>query len=59
MPRKNSIQRQGIKQEVVELNNKQINIILEDDFGRVQTIINSELSEPQLMDKILEVIEND
>ena len=59
MPRKNSIQRQGIKQEVVELNNKQINIILEDDFGRVQTIINSELSAPQLMDKILEVIEND
>lgn len=33
---------------------RKINIVLEDDFGRVQTIIETELSAPKLMDKILE-----
>ena len=33
---------------------RRINIVLEDDFGRVQTIIETELSAPDLMDKILE-----
>ena len=36
---------------------RKINIVLEDDFGRVQTIIETELSAPQLMDKILEDLE--
>lgn len=39
--------------------NKRINIILEDDFGRVQTIVSSKLSSPKLMDKILEIDEID
>lgn len=34
---------------------RQIEIILEDDFGRTQTIVKTELSVPQLMDKILEL----
>ena len=38
---------------------RKINIILEDDFGRVQTIVETDLSAPQLMDKILESLEND
>lgn len=33
---------------------RKINIILEDGFGRVQTIIKTELSAPDLMDKLLE-----
>lgn len=32
-------------------------IVLEDDFGRVQTRVKSELSVPDLMDKILEWVE--
>lgn len=36
---------------------RKINIILEDDFGRVQTIIDTDLSAPDLMDKILERLE--
>ena len=39
--------------------NKQVNIILEDEFGRVQTKITTELSAPQLIDKILEVLKDD
>lgn len=35
----------------------QINIVLEDDFGRVQTKIKTNLSPPELMDKILELKE--
>ena len=38
---------------------RRIEIVLEDDFGRVQTIIETELSAPDLMDKILEVLEDD
>ena len=33
---------------------RKISIVLEDDFGRVQTIIETELSASDLMDKILE-----
>lgn len=36
---------------------RKINIVLEDDFGRVQTAIETELSAPKLMDKILEDLE--
>jgi len=36
---------------------RKINIVLEDDFGRVQTMIETELSAPKLMDKILEDLE--
>lgn len=39
--------------------NKQVRIILEDDFGRAMTRIKTKLSPPQLMDKILEVLEDD
>lgn len=39
--------------------NKQVNIVLEDEFGRVQTKITTKLSPPQLMDKILEVLKDD
>lgn len=38
---------------------RKINIVLEDCFGRVQTIIKTELSAPDLMDKLLEEILND
>ena len=38
---------------------RRIEIVLEDDIGRVQTIIETELSAPDLMDKILEVLEDD
>ena len=38
---------------------KLVNIVVEDDFGRVQTKVKSDLSAPDLMDKILEVVEND
>ena len=38
---------------------RRINIVLEDDFGRVQTIIETELFASDLMDKILEVLEDD
>ena len=34
---------------------RKIEIILEDDFGRVQTKVTTELSAPELMDKILEL----
>ena len=34
----------------------EITIIIKDDFGRAQTRIKTELSPPQLLDKILEVI---
>ena len=37
-------------------NQKKVEIILHDDFGRVQTIIKTEYSAPQLMDKILELV---
>ena len=36
---------------------KQVIITLEDDFGRVQTSITTKLSPPQLMDKIMEIDE--
>lgn len=32
-----------------------IEIVLEDDFGRVQTRVTTKLSAPDLMDKILEL----
>lgn len=38
---------------------REINIVLEDGFGRVQTIIKTKLSAPDLMDKILEGFWND
>lgn len=34
----------------------EVEIILHDDFGRVQTRIKTEYSAPQLMDKILELV---
>jgi len=36
---------------------RSVNIVLTDDFGRVQTIIKTELTPPELMDKILEILE--
>ena len=39
--------------------NKQVNIILEDEFGRVQTKITTELSAPMIMDKIVEMFTDD
>lgn len=36
---------------------RKVSIVLEDDFGRVQTAIETELSAPDLMDKILEDLE--
>ena len=36
-----------------------INIVVEDDFGRVQTKVKSDLLLSDLMDKILRVVEND
>lgn len=38
---------------------RKISIVLEDDFGRATTSITTKLSPPQLMDKILEVLEDD
>ena len=35
---------------------KEVEIILQDDFGRVQTKIKTKYSPPDLMDKILEII---
>lgn len=35
---------------------REINISLEDDFGRVHTKITSKLSSPDLMDEILELV---
>lgn len=35
---------------------RKINIILEDDFGRVQTMVETELYAPVLMDKILDLV---
>ena len=40
-------------------NDKRVNIVLEDDFGRVQTIVKTKLSLPVLMDKILGLDEID
>ena len=34
---------------------RQIEIVLEDGFGRVQTRVTTKLSAPELMDKILEL----
>lgn len=39
-------------------NQKKINIVLEDDFGRVQTIIKTDLTPSDLMDKILEIVDD-
>ena len=36
---------------------REVIIVLEDDFGRVQTTMKTELSPPQLMDKIFELKE--
>ena len=36
---------------------RKVSIVLEDDFGRVQTTIETELSPSDLMDKILGVLE--
>ena len=36
---------------------RKVTIVVEDDFGRVQTAIKTELSAPQIMDKILEDLE--
>lgn len=36
---------------------RKVNIVVEDDFGRVQTIIKTELFPTQIMDKILEDLE--
>ena len=45
--------------EVVDLLNelmeKEISIVLEDDFGRAMTSIKTELSPPQLIEKIMEL----
>lgn len=41
------------------IDDKRVNIVLEDDFGRVQTIIKTKLSPSMLMDKILELDEID
>ena len=38
------------------MSEKQVILILEDDIGTVQTKINTELSAPQLMDKIMEML---
>ena len=38
---------------------REITIVLEDDFGRATTKVTTKLSPPQLMDKILEVLEDD
>ena len=40
-------------------NKRLVNIILEDDFGRVMTAIKTDIFLADIMDKILEVIEND
>ena len=37
----------------------EITIIIKDDFGRAQTRIKTELSPPQLLDKILNTLEED
>ena len=39
------------------MSEKQVIVTLEDGFGRVQTKINTELSAPQLMEKIMEIDE--
>ena len=39
--------------------NKQVNLVLEDEFGRVQTTITTELSAPMIMDKIVEMFSDD
>lgn len=39
------------------MNEKQVIVTLEDGFGRVQTSIATSLSAPQLMDKIMEIDE--
>ena len=36
-----------------------IEIVLEDEFGRVQTKITTELSAPMIMDKIVEMFADD
>lgn len=36
---------------------RKITIVLEDDFGRATTKVTTKLSPPQLMDKILELLE--
>lgn len=36
-----------------------IEIVLEDEFGRVQTKITTELSAPMIMDKIVEMFTDD
>ena len=41
------------------MSEKQVSIIVEDDFGRVMTSINTRLSPPQLMEKILEVFDDE
>ena len=38
-------------------NKRLINIVLEDNFGRTQTIVKTRLSPPMLIDKILELEE--
>lgn len=38
---------------------REITIVLEDDFGRATTKVTTKLSPLQLMDKILEVLEDD
>lgn len=38
---------------------REITIVLEDDFGRSTTKVTNKLSPPQLMDKLLEVLEDE
>ena len=38
------------------MSEKQVIVTLEDGFGNVQTKINTELSAPQLMDKLMEML---
>ena len=38
-----------------ELPIRKVTIVLEDDFGRTQTIVKTRFSPPMLMDKILEL----
>ena len=47
----------GKKNMVMMMSEKQVIVTLEDGFGRVQTKINTSLSAPQLMDKIMEIDE--
>lgn len=37
---------------------KEVTIIVEDDFGRAMTSIKTELSPPQVMDKIVELFDD-